>query len=106
MLYRSVMFPGIGPNMLLARIATKTAKPNGQALIRPDQARQFLADLEVDQLPGVGWSMRGKLADMGITRVRQVRFLLVITVSCSVVTELMSSAPCPYSFVIEVLNVH
>jgi hypothetical protein len=31
---------GIGPNMLLARLATKSAKPNGQALIRPDQARQ------------------------------------------------------------------
>lgn len=70
---------GIGPNMLLARIATQTAKPNGQALIKPDQARQFLADLEVDQLPGVGWSMRGKLADMGITRVRQVRVLVLMS---------------------------
>jgi hypothetical protein len=35
-----VVSAGIGPNLLLARLATKQAKPNGQALIRPDQARQ------------------------------------------------------------------
>ncbi len=59
--------------MLLARLATKSAKPNGQALIRPDQARQVLGDLEVGELPGVGWSLKRKLADMGITHIRQVR---------------------------------
>uniref|UniRef100_A0A383W0I0 DNA polymerase kappa n=1 Tax=Tetradesmus obliquus TaxID=3088 RepID=A0A383W0I0_TETOB len=63
---------GIGPNMLLARLATKAAKPNGQALIRPDQARQVLGDLAVDALPGVGWALKGKLAELGITQCRQV----------------------------------
>ena len=31
---------GIGPNMLLARLATKRAKPNGQFNINPSQVRQ------------------------------------------------------------------
>lgn len=30
---------GIGPNMLLARLATKRAKPNGQVNISPSQVR-------------------------------------------------------------------
>ena len=30
---------GIGPNMLLARLATKRAKPDGQFNINPSQAR-------------------------------------------------------------------
>jgi DNA repair protein REV1 len=58
--------------MLLARLATKRAKPNGQSVINPAEARGVLGDLEVDALPGVGWSLRNKLADMGITHVRQV----------------------------------
>ncbi len=65
---------GIGPNLLLARLATKRAKPNGQHRVRGGQtALDFLADLSVDSLPGVGWSMSQKLKDMGITTVRQVR---------------------------------
>jgi nucleotidyltransferase/DNA polymerase involved in DNA repair len=63
---------GIGPNRLLARLATKRAKPNGQSVINPEEARAVLGDLEVDALPGVGWSLRNKLKDMGITHVRQV----------------------------------
>lgn len=59
--------------MLLARLATKRAKPNGQSVIQPQQARGVLGDLPVGDLPGVGWALRGKLADMGITHVRQVR---------------------------------
>lgn len=58
--------------MLLARLATKRAKPNGQSVINPEEARAVLGDLEVDALPGVGWSLKKKLADMSITHVRQV----------------------------------
>lgn len=64
---------GIGPNILLAKLATRRAKPNGQAVINPSEARSVLGDLEVDQLPGVGWSLKNKLKDLGITHVRQVR---------------------------------
>lgn len=72
MLFSTLVPAGIGPNMLLARLATKQAKPNGQVLVTPDQARQLLGDLEVGELPGVGWSLRAKLAELGITCCRQV----------------------------------
>ena len=60
---------GIGPNMLLARIATKKAKPNGQFLLTAAAALPFLAELKVEELPGVGWSTERKLAEAGLTTV-------------------------------------
>lgn len=43
---------GIGPNVLLARLATKKGKPNGQCRVRMHQALEFLGDLPVEELPG------------------------------------------------------
>jgi DNA repair protein REV1 len=40
--------------------------------VLPSQALDFLSDLDVDQLPAVGWALKAKLAELGITRVRQV----------------------------------
>ncbi|CAL8466850.1 g6386 [Coccomyxa elongata] len=64
---------GIGPNMLLARLATKRAKPNGQFHINPIQADEELLKLKAEDLPGVGWAMREKLKALGITTVVDVR---------------------------------
>jgi nucleotidyltransferase/DNA polymerase involved in DNA repair len=70
---------GIGPNILLARIATRKAKPNGvfnlisltstggNAAVLP-----FLAELSVEDLPGVGWSTKGKLEELGINTVADI----------------------------------
>ncbi|GFR48077.1 hypothetical protein Agub_g9915, partial [Astrephomene gubernaculifera] len=63
---------GIGPNMLVARLATKRAKPNGQFRVTRGSVLDFMGDLNVDQLPGVGWSLSSKLQTLGITSVRQL----------------------------------
>lgn len=55
--------------MLIARLATKRAKPNGQLHIPQAGAAAFLASLPVSALPGVGWSLEGKLRGLGITQV-------------------------------------
>jgi hypothetical protein len=36
---------------------------------------QVLGDLPVDALPGVGWALKGRLAELGITQCRQVGVL-------------------------------
>lgn len=46
---------GIGPNMLLARLATKRAKPNGIFRYAADEAQAAIAALPLADLPGVGW---------------------------------------------------
>lgn len=47
---------GAGPNKLIARIATKKAKPNGQVYISTNNIKNIMAELPVADLPGVGWA--------------------------------------------------
>lgn len=64
---------GIGPNILLARLATKTAKPCGQYYCRPESVADFLENQDVSDLPGVGYAMTEKLNEMGIYRVGELK---------------------------------
>ena len=57
---------GISHNMLLARMATRKAKPNGQYYLPMIEAKSYLADQPVADLPGVGWSLRKRLEKMDI----------------------------------------
>ncbi|XP_030238253.1 DNA repair protein REV1 isoform X2 [Drosophila navojoa] len=56
---------GVGENKLLARMATKLAKPNGEHLLDPDDAAEYMASFVLDTLPGVGNSMTYKLNQAG-----------------------------------------
>ena len=46
--------------MLLARLATRHAKPNGQFLVRDEQVEVFMKKEKISSLPGIGYSTRGK----------------------------------------------
>ena len=45
---------GIGPNKLVAKIASDHEKPDGLTIVKPDKVKQFLYPLEVRKLYGVG----------------------------------------------------
>ncbi len=64
---------GVAANKFLAKIASDWKKPDGLFVIRPEQALDFLAPLPVGRLPGVGKVMEGKLADLGIAQIEQLR---------------------------------
>jgi DNA polymerase-4 len=66
---------GIASNKFLAKIASDWNKPDGQFVIRPEQALDFLAPLPVGRLPGVGKVMEAKLAGLGIASVGRLRAL-------------------------------
>lgn len=51
---------------LLARMATKLAKPNGEHLLDTDDAAKYMASFALDTLPGVGSSMTYKLNQVGL----------------------------------------
>ncbi|NWR73960.1 REV1 protein, partial [Centropus unirufus] len=57
---------GMGSNILLARMATRKAKPDGQYHIRPEEVDDFIRGQLVTSLPGVGRTMESKLASLGI----------------------------------------
>lgn len=57
---------GIGQNKIVAKIASDYRKPGGLTLVRPEEARQFLAPLPVRKLLWVGGKTEEALASIGI----------------------------------------
>ncbi len=55
---------GIGSNILLARLATRRAKPGGSFHLTDDSKQPFLDALDVDDLHGIGWSLRERVREM------------------------------------------
>jgi len=53
---------GIGPNKVVAKIASDFKKPNGLTVVRSDEALAFLAPLPIDRIYGVG-PKTGKLLE-------------------------------------------
>ncbi|KAL9043892.1 MAG: hypothetical protein Q9214_002936 [Letrouitia sp. 1 TL-2023] len=66
---------GIGGNILLAKLALRKAKPAGQYHVKPDQALDFVGAITVQELPGVAHSIGGKLEEIGVKFVKDVREL-------------------------------
>ncbi|KAJ0121064.1 hypothetical protein J7T55_008224 [Diaporthe amygdali] len=64
---------GIGANILLAKVALRKAKPAGQYQIKPEEVLEFLGELKVEDLPGVAYSIGGKLEEIGIRLVKDIR---------------------------------
>ena len=57
---------GIGPNKLIAKIASDWNKPNGQCLVSPSKVDLFMRDLPVRRIWGVGPKSAARLAAHGI----------------------------------------
>ncbi len=57
---------GIGPNKLIAKIASDLKKPNGQFEVRPDDVPAFMSELPVRKLWGIGEVTGQKLEKLGI----------------------------------------
>ena len=60
---------GIGTSRLIAKVSSAQAKPNGVLWIVPGQEAQFLAPLDVREIPGVGKVMEAHLHELGIRKV-------------------------------------
>lgn len=60
---------GIGPNKMIAKIASGFKKPRGLTVITPEQVNGFLQPMRVGVLPGVGEKAALALTDRGINKV-------------------------------------
>jgi DNA polymerase-4 len=63
---------GIGANKLVAKVATKAAKPGKQVLVPPGQERDYLAPWPARILPGAGGQIGTRLERLNVERVEQV----------------------------------
>ncbi|MGE5092576.1 MAG: DNA polymerase IV [Bacillota bacterium] len=64
---------GIGPNRMIAKLASDFAKPRGLMEVRAGWEEGFLAGLPVSALPGVGPRTAARWAELGLVDVVQIQ---------------------------------
>ncbi|KGQ70199.1 DNA polymerase IV [Chelonobacter oris] len=66
---------GIAPLKFLAKIASEVNKPNGQFVLTPDRVDDFVLQLPLKKIPGIGPVTAQKLRTMGLHNCADVRRL-------------------------------
>jgi DNA polymerase IV len=64
---------GIGPNRMIAKLASDCAKPRGLMEVRSGWEEGFLAGLPLRAIPGVGPKTAERWAELGLTGVHQIQ---------------------------------
>lgn len=64
---------GLGPNKLVAKIASDFRKPDGLTVVRPEEVQGFLDPLPVRVIPGIGPKTEAFLHEKGIRLVAELR---------------------------------
>ena len=64
---------GIGPNKLLAKIASEINKPNGQREIKPNEVAAFMIELPARKIWGIGEKTEQKLDQLGVKTCGQLQ---------------------------------
>jgi DNA polymerase IV (archaeal DinB-like DNA polymerase) len=63
---------GIGPNKLIAKVASDFQKPNGLTVVREEETELFLAPLPVRKLLWVGRKTEAKLKALGVNTIGEL----------------------------------
>jgi DNA polymerase IV (DinB-like DNA polymerase) len=66
---------GIGPNKLIAKIASGRQKPDGLTVVHEKDAEKFLEPMNVREIPGVGPKSEEQFLKLGIRTVRDAKRL-------------------------------
>ena len=66
---------GVARTKHLAKIASQVAKPDGLVVVEPEIELEFLHDLPVELMWGVGPATKARLAEIGVDRIGQLAIL-------------------------------
>ncbi len=66
---------GVSPNKLISKIASDFKKPDGLTVIKPEQVTEFLEQLNIRDIPGIGKKTTERLAEMGLNTVKELNNL-------------------------------
>ncbi len=66
---------GIGPNKLVAKIASDLQKPDGLTIVRPEDVQKVFDPLSVRKMPGIGPKSEERLRSLGIKTVADLKKL-------------------------------
>lgn len=64
---------GVAPLMFLAKIASEVNKPNGQFVIKPSEALDFIETLELRKIPGIGKVTSEKFKQLGLVTCSDIK---------------------------------
>lgn len=64
---------GVGPNKLIAKIASDREKPNGLVVVTEEEIETFLEPLSIRVIPGIGPKTEALLAERGIGTVKNLK---------------------------------
>lgn len=63
---------GVAPNKLVAKIASDREKPEGLTVVEEDEVEEFMTDLELKEIHGIGGKTVEKLEGLGIKSVEDL----------------------------------
>ncbi|MBT4161816.1 MAG: DNA polymerase IV [Gammaproteobacteria bacterium] len=66
---------GVAPNKFIAKICSDLNKPDGQYVVTPDGVDNFVSELPLGKIPGVGKVTVKRLEDMGLQTCADIRNL-------------------------------
>ncbi|UCD01284.1 MAG: DNA polymerase IV [Promethearchaeota archaeon] len=63
---------GIAPTKSLAKIASDENKPNGITFVKPDDIKDFLKDMDITRIPGIGKKSKAHYLNKGIRKIGDI----------------------------------
>ena len=63
---------GVGPNKLISKIASAVIKPNGITVVSREEAKNFISNCKIEDIPGVGPKTLNKLQALGINSISDI----------------------------------
>ncbi|MFX0097745.1 MAG: DNA polymerase IV [Candidatus Hodarchaeota archaeon] len=63
---------GVGPNKLIAKIASDVRKPDGLTVVKPERVEKFLSPLPVGRIIGIGSKTVRKMEELGIKNIGEL----------------------------------
>ncbi|MBA4436943.1 MAG: DNA polymerase IV [Nitrosopumilaceae archaeon] len=72
---------GISPNKLISKIASDFKKPDGLTIVPPEKINEFLEELKIRDIPGIGRKTEQRFIEMNLETIRDVKNLDVFTLN-------------------------
>ena len=63
---------GVSPNKLLSKIGSDFEKPDGLTVIKPDYISEFLSQLDIRNIPGIGKKTESNLAEINCKKINDL----------------------------------
>lgn len=64
---------GISPNKLISKIASDFKKPDGLTLVLPEKATEFVEQLKIEDIPGIGKKTTEKFSQMNYYTIKDLK---------------------------------